>query len=423
MAEPTYFGAHLASSAGLTSRPLPREGGRGDGSQIATDDGDRKVAIIGGGLAGMALALTLHRHGIAAVIHDTRARGAARNDPRVLALSHGSQQTFEWLGVWPQIAGAATPIATIHISQQGNFGRTRITAQEQGVPALGQVVAAGHIAGVLDEAIHADGIEYREQTHIEGIHADTQQIVLRTQAGTEHTARLAVYAEGGIAATGNATAAKTIDRDYDQHALICHVSANAPHQGIAYERFTPQGPLALLPCAGTNTNSYAVVYTCAPDEAKRLQALSDSDFLVALQRHFGTRLHFVSATSRHVFPLGLRYRASPIGARCVWLGNAAQTLHPVAGQGFNLALRDIRDLARTLADSTDPGAVATLQRYAVTRRLDRAGVIGFTDSLVRLFSNDTPLLREARGLSLLALDMAPSLRGFVARRMMYGLRY
>ncbi len=411
MAEPTYFGVHLASS------PLPQ----------AEDTEDmRKIAIIGGGLAGMALALTLHRHGITAIIHDARTRGAARNDPRVLALSHGSQQTFEWLGLWPKIAPAATPIATIHISQQGGFGRTRITAQEQGVPALGQVVAAGHIAGVLDDAIRAVGIEYHEKTRIDGIEANAQKISLRTlttDSASTCSARLAVYAEGGITTTDNTA---TVERDYQQHALICHVTASTPHQGTAYERFTPQGPLALLPCssnnADANTHSYAVVYTCAPNEAQRLLALDDRDFLAALQRHFGTRLHFVSTTSRHVFPLGLRYRTSPVGTRCVWLGNAAQTLHPVAGQGFNLALRDIRDLARILADSTDPGAAATLQRYAATRRLDRTGVISFTDSVVRLFSNETPLLREARGLALLTLDIVSPLRGFVARRMMYGLR-
>lgn len=416
MANPNYFGRHLAD--GITTPATP-----------ATPS--HRIAIIGGGMAGMALALALHRHGMNSVIYDARTRGASRNDPRVLALSHGSQQTFAWLGVWPQIAHAATSIATIHISQQGGFGRTRITAQEQGVCALGQVVAAGHIANALDEAIRAVGIEYHEQTRIDGMHADAQQISLHTAiartdaAHTVHaahattTAQLAVYAEGGIGttATDNNT---TINRDYHQHALICHVSTRSPHQGTAYERFTPQGPLALLPYA--NAYDYALVYTCAPGEAQRLLALDDRDFLAALQNHFGTRLHFVAATSRHVFPLGLRYRTSPIAERSVWLGNAAQTLHPVAGQGFNLALRDIRDLARILSRSDDPGAATTLQRYAATRHRDRAGVIGFTDNVVRLFSNATPLLHEARGLALLALDMAPPLRGYVARRMMYGLR-
>ncbi|MEN9357060.1 MAG: 2-octaprenyl-6-methoxyphenol hydroxylase oxidoreductase [Pseudomonadota bacterium] len=403
VAEPTYFGAHLAQ--GAPERP---------------GDCTAGIAIIGGGLAGMTLALACQRHGIPARIFEARARGAARQDPRVLALSHGSQQSFAWLGLWPQMAAAATPIATIHISQQGGFGRTRITAEEQRVPALGQVVAAGRIAAVLDDAVTAAGIAYHDQTAIDRVETEAHQLCLRATDGRTFHPRLVVYAEGAIHNNEAHTACTVITREYDQHALICEVSTATPHHGIAYERFTPQGPLALLPC-GRN-NEYALVYTGAPDEAQGLLALDNSDFLAALQAHFGTRLRFVTTTQRHVFPLGLRYRSSPVGTRCVWLGNAAQTLHPVAGQGFNLALRDIRALAQTLAGHADPGAPALLQRYAAARRIDRAGVIGFTDSVVRLFSNDTPLLRESRGLALLALDLLPPLRGFVARRMMYGLR-
>lgn len=406
MAEPTYFGAHLA---GMAATP-PR-----------TAEEACPVAIIGGGLAGMTLALALRRHGIGARIFDARPRGAARHDPRALALSHGSQQTFEWLGLWPQIAAAATPIATVHISQRGGFGRTRITATEQGVPALGQVVAIGQIAVALDEAVRAANIEYHDNLRIDGVNAEGERAVLRDASGTQHGARLVVYAEGAIdAADSRGTAASTISRDYGQHALVCEATISTPHHGTAYERFTAAGPLALLPCGAGN--DFSVVYTCAPDEARRLSSLDDAGFLAALQAHFGQRLRFVAATARHVFPLGLRYRRSPVAPRCVWLGNAAQTLHPVAGQGFNLALRDVRDLARTLADSHDPGAADVLERYARTRRIDRAGVIGFTDSAARLFSNDVPLLREGRGLALLALDLVPPLRSFVARRMMYGAR-
>ncbi len=412
MAEPTYFGAHLASMASCP--PLPHAG-----------EGSNPVAIVGGGPTGMALALALARHGIAAEIHDARPRGAARGDPRVLALSHGSRQTFEWLGVWPRIADSATPIDTIHISQQGGFGRTRITAREQGVPALGQVVAAASVAAALDEALDAAGVVFHGDDRVVAVDAGGNHIRVRTAGGRESAARLVVYAEGAVDSAGGSDAARqTVERDYGQHALICCVTTQTPHGNVAWERFTPQGPLALLPFggAGTEHNKYAVVYTCAPAEAARLAALDDDEFLAALQAHFGSRLQFVTATSRQVFPLGLRYRPSPIGPRRVWLGNAAQTLHPVAGQGFNLALRDVMQLAQTLADAPDPGAPALLARYAASRRLDRNGVIGFTDTVVRLFSNDTPLLREGRGLALLALDLLPPLRGFVARRMMFGAR-
>ena len=336
----------------------------------------------------------------------------------MLALSHGSRQTFEWLGVWPKIASSATPIDIIHVSQQGGFGRTRITAREQGVPALGYVAAAASIAAALDDALDAAGIAYRDNARIEAVNASAEQAWLRSADGAQSAARLVVYAEGAIG--GARDDAGTETRDYSQHAVICNVTVATPHQHVAYERFTPQGPVALLPFGAPC--DFALVYTCPPADAAKFAALPDAEFLAALQTHFGSRMRFTAATTRHVFPLGLRYRKSPVGTRSVWLGNAAQTLHPVAGQGFNLALRDIRALAHTLADSDDPGAPELLARYAAARRLDRNGVIGFTDTVVRLFSNDTPLLREGRGAALLTLDLLPPLRGFVARRMMYGAR-
>jgi 2-octaprenyl-6-methoxyphenol hydroxylase len=363
----------------------------------------------------MALALALAARGIRAAIHDARLRGAARHDKRVIALSHGSQKILEWLGVWQEIA--ATPIKTIHVSQQGGFGRTRITAEEQGVPALGYVATAASLGAALDDALTAQGIEFRGADRIE--HVDTSSAadhVTLHGIGGSCTAALVVYAEGAI----DADAAATV-RDYGQHAVICTVTPGSAHGNVAYERFTPQGPLALLPCG----SEFAVVYTCPTDEAATLAALSDENFLARLQDHFGKRLRFSAVTPRHVFPLVLRYRNSPVGERAVWLGNAAQTLHPVAGQGFNLALRDVWELARTLAGSGefgDPGEASLLANYTASRRVDRRGTIGFTDSLVRIFSNDIAPLRAARGIGLFVLDMLPPLRGFVARRMMYGAR-
>lgn len=412
MVEPRYFGSHLAN---LPMPPAERK-------SVAP------VAIIGGGLAGMTLALALKKHGVPACIFDARQRGAARHDPRALALAHGSQQTFEWLGLWSRIASAATAISTIHISQRGGLGRTRITAAEQDVPALGQVVAVGQIATALDEALAATDITYHDNIRIDSVRIDDTAVWLQGSDGRQYHAPLVVYAEGAIneaqreaaAGLGSAAAPQTRSRDYQQHALVFDATISTPHQGVAYERFTAQGPLALLPCGAAN--NFSVVYTCTPDEAQRLLHLSDEKFLDTLQLQFGQRLQFTSATPRHVFPLGLRYRRTPVAPRSIWLGNAAQTLHPVAGQGFNLALRDIRDLARVLAGSDDPGAASCLQRYANARRFDRGSVIGFTDGLVRLFSNDHRLLREARGLGLLTLDLLPPVRGFVARRMMYGVR-
>jgi 2-octaprenyl-6-methoxyphenol hydroxylase len=354
------------------------------------------VAIVGGGPAGMALALAFHHHGIAAEIFDARARGAARGDKRILALSYGARQILERIGAWHGIP--ATAIATIHVSQRGRLGRTVIRAEEEEVPALGYVLAASELAVALDQAVAAAGVVYHEHRKVDA--SET--------AGFALTA----WAEGAVADTD------AVVRDYGQHAVLCTAATREPHRHIAWERFTPDGPLALLPFG----NEYAVVLTCAAGEAPQLVALDDAAFLARLQSRFGTRLAFTAVGPRVTYALGLRYRDDVTAERQVWIGNAAQTLHPVAGQGFNLALRDIWDLARTLADAADPGDAALLARYAADRRLDRRGAIGFTDTLVRTFSNDFAPLAHARGAGLLALDLLPPARSFVARRMMFGAR-
>jgi 2-octaprenyl-6-methoxyphenol hydroxylase len=354
--------------------------------------------IVGGGPAGMALGLALHYQGVKSRIVDARPRGAAQGDARILALSHGSRLILENLGVWRNIFH--TPIATIHVSHQGGLGRTLIRAAEENVPALGYVLAAGDLAAALDAAVTAAGIEY----------------VADTPAPAQSDARLTVHAEGRIGDEHDG--ADIIVRDYGQHAVICTAHAAEPHRGTAWERFTPAGPVALLPCK----EGYAVVLTCPAADSARIAALGDADFLALLQARFGARVRLTGATSRHVFPLGLRMRRNPVGERAVWIGNAAQTLHPVAGQGFNLALRDIAELADTLTDCIDPGDAALLGRYAARRRLDRAATAAFTGGLVRLFSNDIGIARHARGAGLLALDLLPPVRSFLARRMMFGAR-
>lgn len=346
----------------------------------------------------MALALALHRGGVNSRIIDARPRGAAQNDARILALSHGSRLALEALGLWQGIAHTA--ITTIHVSQQGGFGRTLIRAAEENVPALGYVIAAGDLAAALDAAIAAAGIDYAGNT----------------PAPAQTDARLVVHAEGCIEADE-----RIRTHDYGQHAVICMADAAAAHRGIARERFTPAGPLALLPCK----EGYAVVLTCPSAESERIAGLDDVDFLALLQQRLGRhgpRVALTAVTPRLVYPLGLRVRPSPVGERAVWIGNAAQTLHPVAGQGFNLALRDIMELSDTLSDASDPGDPALLARHAARRRIDRLATAGFTDGLVRLFSNDIAPLRHARGAGLLALDLLPPARSFLARRMMFGAR-
>ena len=368
------------------------------------------VAIVGGGPAGMALALALHRQGMPARIFEARRRGDVRQDARILALSHGSRLILETLGVWAQIE--ATPILHIHISQRGGFGRTRLSAAEQGLPALGYVVPAASLSNALDAALLAAGVPYLERTQVERVDCSDAGARAHTGAG-EVGAHLVVYAEGAAGLD-----AEACSRDYGQSAVVCHVELALPHGNCAWERFTPDGPLALLPLGA----GMSVVYTCPSVDAELLGLLDDADFIIRLQAQFGSRLRFVGATPRHVYPLALRYRRSPVAVRSVWIGNAAQTLHPVAGQGFNLALRDIAQLSTILAGRPDPGAAAVLQAYAAARRLDRLAGIRCTDALARLFVLDWPLAQTARGAGLAALDLLPPLRGFLARRMIFGAR-
>lgn len=395
------------------------------------------LLIVGAGPVGLALALALKDSGLDVVLADARERDAVANDPRTLALAHGSRLTLERLGVWHQLD--LTPIQTIHVSQQGGFGRTAIQAREEGVPALGYVGSAGALARALRAAVDAAGIPVLDATEvampdtaataaapIDHAGADGHIVATLTPRadnaaadGGTRGARLLACAEGGLR---GGDAAAIVARDYGQQALIGFVDAAGGHRHTAYERFTPDGPVALLPCG----KRYAVVHVVPPAQADALQQLDASQYLARLQQAFGARLPLENAGERLAYPLGLRYRPSPIAHRTAWLGNAAQTLHPVAGQGFNLALRDVWGLADLLQPFNrrggDPGDARLLARYADARRLDRNGTIHFTDSLVRLFSNDIPPLRHLRGAGLFLLDQLPPLRSFVARRMMFGAR-
>jgi 2-octaprenyl-6-methoxyphenol hydroxylase len=344
----------------------------------------------------MALGLALKLHGINAEIFEARERAAVRRDPRVLALSDGARQILDWLGVWSGLP--ATPIETIHISQRGGFGRTLLRAGEMEVKALGWVLPAADLIAALDAALDASGIVYRDKT--------------RVGAGDTAHFKLTAFAEGAV------DPAAGTRRDYAQHAVLCDVRVAAPHRNVAWERFTNEGPVALLPLG----DGYSVVLTCADDVLGEIMSLDDAAFLARLQQRFGTRHRFTETTSRVAYPLGLRYRQDPAGERQVWLGNAAQTLHPVAGQGFNLALRDIWELAQHAGGAADPGAPEVLAAYAGGRRTDRRGAIAFTDLLIDGFASDFAPIRHVRGAGLLALDLVPALRNFVAKRMIFGAR-
>lgn len=373
------------------------------------------VAIVGAGPTGLALALHLQRAGIACEVIDARCADAVRSDRRVLALSHGSRQILERLGAWKSIG--ATPIGAIHVSQRGRLGRALIRAQECGVPALGYVAEAGMLGAALAQACAETVVPVRYETRVVRAEAGARHALLGcvTPQGSEQVqARLIAWAEGALGGAAN-----SVRRDYGQQAVVAIVQASAPADGIAYERFVGTGPVALLPLG----DRYALVWTAPEAGAADLLALGEDDFLARLNDVFSGRFAFVAAGERTAFPLGLRFRESPVGDRAVWLGNAAQTLHPVAGQGFNLALRDVSQLSRLLQDhGGDLGNAALLARYAAVRRIDRMGAIAFTDGLIRLFGIGGAWAGHARGAGLLALDLLPAARRFMSQRMIFGAR-
>ena len=376
------------------------------------------VAIVGAGPVGMTLALALAGGPLRVLLIDRGPRGAWAGDPRALALSHGTRQLLERLGAWNDTTG--TPIHDIHVSQRGGFGRTVINHREYDVPALGYVMRYRDLASSLAAALDAQPdapllLDNCQVNHIDSRN-DGVRIALTRHGEIEPiSARLVVHAEGTPASD---PAVKV--SDYHQHAVIAEVRPSPGHNHRAWERFTPDGPLALLPLG----QDYSLVFTVPPEKAAQLLQLDDAGFLAALRQQFGSRLDFVATGPRASFPLALRVRRQLTAQRQVWIGNCAQTLHPVSGQGFNLGLRDAWELAESLLgrNNADAGDPATLTAYARGRRLDRSGSMGFTDSIVRLFSNDLAPLRVARGLGLLALDLYPPLRHFVAKRMIWGAR-
>ena len=379
------------------------------------------LIIIGGGPVGMALALALRGSGVAALLLEARGVPEKTEDMRPLALSHGSHLILQRLGVW-QALPEVTPITTIHVSNRGGFGRTVLTAGDVGVPALGYVVNHHDVFRAMHEALQGCGVDYLDGAQVTRLETSAEQGQVEFQHGGVTklaTAKLLVLADGGRL-SGQVEGVTQHVHEYHQWAVVARIKTALPQCGVAYERFTPDGPVALLPLG----EYFALVWTVSPAAAQEILGLNDAAFLTRLHDHFGDRLgNFVDASKRSGFPLALKY-ADPVTAqRIALVGNAAQTLHPVAGQGFNLGLRDARELAdEVVASAAETGTPAMLARYRRRRQMDSGAGRVFTDSLVKLFSNNAPLLRSMRSLGLSALDCLPPVKRFVARRMMFGAR-
>ena len=377
------------------------------------------VAIAGAGPVGATLALALADCDLRVIALDARAPGEIARGDRSLALSHGARLIFERVGVWCALAavpGAVTPITAIDISQAGGFGRARIDAGEQGLSALGYVVSYRALQAALDAALARTGVAVRFDARVRSIGADAAQATVTLSDGDTVTARVAVAADGAGALVEGMTRER---RDYGQVAIVARLWVDRPHDGVAYERFTPEGPVALLP----EQDHYGLVWTRTPDDAARALAMPDAEFLAALRRHFGAGAHaFVRVAERRSFPLVLEFARPATVPRVVAIGNAAQALHPIAGQGFNLGLRDAFELARAIraAPREAIGDTAMLARYARQRAPDRRAGIAFTDGLVHLFGNGA--LRWPRGIGLTMLDALPPLKRAFTHAMLHGWR-
>lgn len=379
------------------------------------------VAIVGAGPVGATLALALADGDLDVVVLDARARGETLRGDRSLALSHGARLILERCGVWQVLAAAmdaVTPIVEIDISQAGGFGMTRLNAAEHDLPALGYVVSYRALQAALDDALARAGIEVRHGVTAVSVGGTPAYAAVAIEGADSVTARLAAVADG----TGTAVTGVGRQRhDYGQAALVAKLWRSAPHTGIAYERFTREGPIALLP----EHDHFGLIWTVTPGHAEELLALDDAAFLAALERHFGTRSGgFTRVLDRRSFPLALEFAPTTVATRCVVLGNAAQTLHPVAGQGFNVGLRDAAGLAQAVLDTARDaiGEPPMLDRYVGSRRSDRWAGIAFTHGLVGVFGNDVPLLRWPRGLALTLLDTLPVAKRAFVRTMLFGLR-
>ncbi len=391
-------------------------------AQPAPSPREIDVAIVGGGMVGASLAAALIGTGVQVLlIESVPFQSAAQPsfDARTTALGNASRRIFGALGVWEAVAAEAAAIRSIHISDAGRFGFARLEAHEQGIDAFGYVVANRALGAALWGRLRAaPELTLRvpaSLTHLK-IGAGGAELSVAGAAGAEEhfSARLVVAADGAHSQVRAAAGIDAAVEDYGQVALVANVASDEPHAGRAFERFTPAGPLAVLPL---HEGARAVIWACTPERAQHLLGLDEAGYLRELQTAFGWRAgRFTRAGRRASYPLRLTRAAAPIAARAVLIGNAAQALHPVAGQGFNLGLRDAAMLAEVIADTRgDVGAPERLQRFAAWRARDRGGVVHFTDTLVKLFGDTRPGAGLLRNLGLLMFDLAPPAKSALAR--------
>jgi len=382
------------------------------------------ILIQGGGPVGLACAAwCLQKYPEAKLILVDRNplddADLASADSRGIALSHGSKLLLDTIKAWPM---ECADIHRVHVSQAGRFGRALMTREELGQDALGHIIRYRDIHLALRKALRAIQSEVNQsEPHFSWLHIDQDAEHLNIEA------KCIVHAEGGLFKKQDWVES---GRDYDQSALVglVEVENAASHQ--AWERFTSEGPLAVLP-SHYGSNILNLVWCGSPESSQQRLNLSDADFLLALQKEFGSRIgRFLKIQDRRLYALGLNYRKEITQGNEVWIGNAAQTLHPVAGQGLNLGLRDAYLLAETLAEvfsnseekQTPHHLEHALTRYAKSRKADRTTTIGLTDFMARVFTSNLLPIVIGRGLALTALQWLPPVKTALARQMMFGRR-
>ena len=393
---------------------------------------DVDIAIVGGGMVGASLALLLSSLNLGWRINVIEAfpmTPASDNlqpsfDARSTALSHSSREVFEMLGLWSTLSPRLAEIKEVHVSDRGHIGNTRLKAVEQNLPALGYVVENQWLGSVLMEALQqAPGVEVIAPAQVASVKPIRNGVELSLSGPEESAnlqAKLLVVADGAQSSTRDMLGIDATTRDYGQVALVANISLQQDHQGVAYERFTDSGPMAMLPLQPVE-NEYrsALVWTLPPDRAAEMIEASDEVFLAELQDRFGHRLGpFKRVGTRHSYPIRLITSNEQVRSHVVVVGNAAHSLHPVAGQGFNLALRDVAVLANELAASAKGdalGQLSVLQNYLKQQQADQKQTILLSDLLPKVFGIDSSPVALARNLGLLALDTMPLLRHQFAR--------
>ncbi len=381
------------------------------------------IIIVGGGMAGASLAIALSGHGLRIALIEAaplRVDTVPNYDDRGIALAYGSQRIFSALNVWDRIAAQAEPIRHIHVSEQGGFGFTHLDAAEEQVPALGYVITARNLgAALLTQLSALDDIDIIAPGRVQWVNIEDDLAHVGLEDQTLST-RLLVAADGGNSFVRQQLCFEVKRREYGQSAITANISPGRPHDNVAYERFTRNGPMALLPMTEQRC---ALVWTVRDEQLGKILSLNDDDFLARVQRQFGWRLGRLQRVGRrNSYPLSQLYVPETIKHRAVVIGNAAHTLHPVAGQGFNLGIRDVAALSEVVLQAIqigeDPGAMEVLGRYQNWRRKDQQQVVRFTDTMVRSFSNDLLPVKLARNLGVLALEGIAPARHTIARAAM-----